>query len=306
MSALVALAVADSKRLLKIADLVGALTTYVLNGNISQFDEELQKVRPHIGQALTAENMRKLMGEGVPSSRNIQDAYSLRCIPQVHGAIRTAVEHARQVLEIEVNSATDNPLVFPETGKILSGGNFHGEPIALIADYLKIALAELGNISERRINRLLHPDLNGDLPPFLAQNPGLSSGYMLAHYTAAGLASENKVLAHPSSVDSIPLSGDQEDHVSMGTNAARHLREVVKNTGYILAIELLCACQAREFISRPMPKALAVAYQTVREEVPALKKDKDEEVYEHIEMASKIVWGDTLLGAVEEVIGSLN
>ena len=208
------------------------------------------------------------------------------------------------MLEVEINSATDNPLVFPEKNEILSGGNFHGEPIALVTDYLKLAMAELGNISERRINRLLHPDLNGDLPPFLVQDAGLNSGYMIAHYTAASLASENKVLAHPSSVDSIPVSGDQEDHVSMGTNAALHLTEVVKNVGTILAIELLCACQATEYVDRPLPEALADLYTGVRELIPALKKD--EEVYKHIETVAGMIWAKSLIETVERSIGTLD
>jgi len=209
-----------------------------------------------------------------------------------------------RVVETEINSATDNPLVFPEKNEILSGGNFHGEPIALVTDYLKLAMAELGNISERRINRLLHPDLNGVLPPFLVQDAGLNSGYMIAQYTAASLASENKVLAHPSSVDSIPVSGDQEDHVSMGANAALHLREVVKNAGTILAVELLCGCQAKEYMDEPLPGALADLYNAVRQEIPVLRKD--EEVYKHIETATRLIWAESLIETVEQSIGVLD
>jgi len=209
-----------------------------------------------------------------------------------------------RVVETEINSATDNPLVFPEKNEILSGGNFHGEPIALVTDYLKLAMAELGNISERRINRLLHPDLNGVLPPFLVQDAGLNSGYMIAQYTAASLASENKVLAHPSSVDSIPVSGDQEDHVSMGANAALHLREVVKNAGTILAVELLCGCQAKEYMDEPLPEALADLYNAVRQEIPVLRKD--EEVYKHIETATRLIWAESLIETVEQSIGVLD
>jgi len=305
MCALLCLAVADCRHLVESSDAVSALSVFVLNGKVSAFAEEIQNVRPHPGQISSAKNLRKLLAS-VPagSQQGVQDAYSLRCIPQVHGAVRAALEHVVGVLEVEINAATDNPLVFPDKNEILSGGNFHGEPIALVADYLKLAMAELGNISERRINRLLHPDLNGDLPPFLVQDAGLNSGYMIAHYTAASLASENKVLAHPSSVDSIPVSGDQEDHVSMGTNAALHLGEVVKNVGSILAIELLCACQAKEYVDRPLPEALADLYTTVREQIPALRKD--EEVYEHIETATRLIWARSLIETVERSIGKLN
>jgi len=305
MCALLCLAVADSRHLVESSDAVSALSVFVLNGKASAFAEDIQNVRPHPGQVSSAKNLRKLLADVTAGSQEgVQDAYSLRCIPQVHGAVRTALEHAAGVLEVEINAATDNPLVFPDKNEVLSGGNFHGEPIALVADYLKLAMAELGNISERRINRLLHPDLNGDLPPFLVQDAGLNSGYMIAHYTAASLASENKVLAHPSSVDSIPVSGDQEDHVSMGMNAALHLREVVENVGIILAIELLCACQAKEYVDRPLPEALVDLYNAVREQIPALKKD--EEVYEHIETAARLIWAKSLIETVERSIGDVN
>ena len=305
MCALLCLAVSDSKHLLEISDVVGALSVFVLDGNPSAFAEGIHKARPHCGQLRSAKRLRRFLeGADTGSRKGLQDAYSLRCIPQVHGAVRAALEHVAGVLEVEINAATDNPLVFPKDDEILSGGNFHGEPIALVTDYLKLAMAELGNISERRTNRLLHPDLNGDLPAFLVQDAGLNSGYMIAQYTAASLASENKVLAHPSSVDSIPVSGDQEDHVSMGTNAALHLREVVSNVGTILAIELLCACQAKEYVDRPLPEALVDLYTRVREQIPALKKD--EEVYEHIEKATGLIWQESLIETVERSIGALD
>ena len=305
MCALLALAVADSKHLLEISDVVGALSVFALNGNPSAFAQSIQNARPHLGQISSAKNLRKLLtGVTAGTQQGLQGPYSLRCIPQVHGAVRTALNHATGVLETEINSATDNPLVFPDKDEILSGGNFHGEPIALVTDYLKLAMAELGNISERRTNRLLHPDLNGDLPAFLVQDAGLNSGYMIAQYTAASLASENKVLAHPSSVDSIPVSGDQEDHVSMGTNAALHLRNVVENVGTILGVELLCGCQAKEYVDRPLPEALVDLYTRVREQIPALKKD--EEVYEHIEKATGLIWQESLIETVERSIGALD
>jgi len=267
MCALLCLAVSDSKHLLEISDVVGALSVFVLDGNPSAFAEGIHKARPHCGQLRSAKRLRRFLeGADTGSRKGLQDAYSLRCIPQVHGAVRTALNHATGVLETEINSATDNPLVFPKDDEVLSGGNFHGEPIALVTDYLKLAMAELGNISERRTNRLLHP--------------------------------------HPSSVDSIPVSGDQEDHVSMGTNAALHLREVVSNVGTILAIELLCACQAKEYVDRPLPEALVDLYTRVREQIPALKKD--EEVYEHIEKATGLIWQESLIETVERSIGALD
>jgi histidine ammonia-lyase len=304
MCALLCLAVADCEHLLKMADVIAALSTVVLNGNVEQFAPEIQRARPHPGQIASADNLFRLLnGRGSGVHKTPQDAYSIRCVPQVHGAIRTALGHTRQVLETEINSATDNPLVFPEKNEILSGGNFHGEPVALVGDYLKLGIAELGNISERRTNRLLNPDLNGNLPPFLARDAGLNSGFMLAQYTAASLASENKVLVHPSTVDSIPVSADQEDHVSMGMNAALHLRKVVKNVETILGIELLCACQGMEFQEAPVPEALSTAYQTVRNSVPALEEDA--ETYKYIEKAVTLVRDRHLLDEVERVIGRL-
>jgi histidine ammonia-lyase len=251
----------------------------------------------------------------------VQDAYSLRCMPQVHGASRTAFAHARSVLEIEINSATDNPLVFDDC--VLSGGNFHGQPLALIMDYVAIALAELANISERRTERLVNPALSNGLPAFLTRRGGLNSGFMVAQYTAAALVSENKSLAHPASVDSIPTSANQEDHVSMGTIGARKAREILKNLRLVLAIELLCACQGLDLRTHAyigddddMPKfchdtaglhpgtGVKVAYDHVRKHISHLTQDRDLSV--DIKFAEQLISSNSLLEAVENAIGALN
>jgi len=251
MSALGALAVYDAMVLADWADIAAALSFEVLQGIPQAFRPEVFAVRPHPGAQQSAAHLRHLL-EGsrlttTPGEIRVQDAYSLRCIPQVHGASRDGLEHIRQVLEREFNSATDNPLLFPEIDAVISAGNFHGQPLALVMDYLAIVLAEWANISERRIERLVNPALSG-LPPFLVQHGGLNSGLMVAQYTAASLVSENKVWAHPSSVDSIPTSANQEDHVSMGTTAARKAHLVLNNLRRVLAIELMAGAQAAEFL----------------------------------------------------------
>lgn len=205
--------------------------------------------------------------------KKIQDAYSIRCIPQVHGAIRDTLDHIRKILEIEVNSATENPLIFPEKRLILSGGNFHGEPVAFAMDFLSIVVTELGNMSERRIDRLLNPATNQGLPPFLIENDGLNSGFMIAHITATSLTSENRTLAHPSSVDNIPTSANQEDHVSMGTIGARTAHEILENVKFILAIELMVGLQALDFYEMKTSKILEQIKSEVRKKVPFLKRD---------------------------------
>ncbi len=264
-----ALALLAAETLVDSADAIGALSLDALKGTIVAFDERIHKVRPHPGQVRTAANLRRML-EGEDQIREshkncgrVQDAYSLRCIPQVHGAVRDTLAHCRQVLETEINSAVDNPLVFlqprqvgvPQTpgtpaveGEILSGGNFHGEPLAFALDFLAIAMAALAGISERRVERMVNPALSEGLPAFLAPGAGLNSGFMMAQVTAAALVSENKVLAHPASVDSITTSGNKEDYVSMGMTAANKLRKVVENTRHVLAIEALCAAQALDFL----------------------------------------------------------
>ena len=262
MSAIGALLLADADRLVRTASVVAAMSVEALLGTDVAFAAAYQLARPHPGQIAVAAELRHLLRDSTLQTghhghaHKVQDPYSLRCVPQVHGAVRDTLDHLRRVLDIELNSATDNPLVFPGGGiadeatiatgggRVISGGNFHGEPIALALDFAKIALAELGSISERRTALLVDPHLNGGLPPFLAASSGIDSGMMIYQYTAAALVSENKVLAHPASVDSIPTSANQEDHVSMGSISARHARLVLAHVERILAIELLVAAQA--------------------------------------------------------------
>ena len=264
MSAIGALLLADADRLVRTASVAAAMSVEALLGTDVAFAAAYQLARPHPGQIAVAAELRHLLRDsGLQTSHHavahkVQDPYSLRCVPQVHGAVRDALEHLRRVLDIELNSATDNPLVFvgggvadPDTvatggGRVISGGNFHGEPVALALDFAKLAVAELGSISERRTALLVDPRLNGGLPAFLATASGVDSGMMIYQYTAAALASENKVLAHPASVDSIPTSANQEDHVSMGSIAARHARAVLEHVERIVAIELVVAAQALE------------------------------------------------------------
>lgn len=259
------LALWEGEILVDSADVIGALTLDALRGTDVAFDERIHKARPHAGQFKTAANLRRLLdGSQIRASHRdcarVQDAYSLRCIPQVHGAIRDTLAHCREVMEIEINSAVDNPLVFVSTPRVgttasaadnavLSGGNFHGEPIAFVLDFLAIALSALAGISERRIERLVNPALNEGLPAFLAPGAGLNSGFMMAQVTAAALVSENKVLAHPASVDSITTSGNKEDYVSMGMTAALKLKKIVANTRNVLAIEAMAAAQALDFVA---------------------------------------------------------
>ncbi len=256
MTSLLALSVLEARRLVRVADLVGALSTDALRGTDAAFDARIHALRPHPGQLASARNLwRLLQGSGIRDSHRtndlrVQDPYSLRCMPQVHGAVRDALSDAERRLLVEMNSATDNPLVFAAEGEALSGGNFHGEPMALAADFLAIALAELGSISERRTEKLTNDTFSG-LPPFLVANAGLNSGFMMAQVTAAALVSENKVLCHPASVDSIPTSADKEDHVSMGMGAALKCRQVAANVRQILAIELLAAAQGIDLL-RPL------------------------------------------------------
>jgi histidine ammonia-lyase len=277
MAALGTLFLLAAERLAELADVAGALTLEALGGTDRAFHPLLQAARPHPGQRASAERIRRAL-EG--SARvagddyaRIQDAYSLRCMPQVHGAVRHALAHLREILSIEINSATDNPLIFPDEGEVISGGNFHGQPLACALDYAAIAVAGLASISERRTERLVNPQLSG-LPAFLTEEGGLNSGYMLAQYTAAALVSENKVLAHPASVDSIPSSANQEDHVSMGAHAARKATAILRNAEYVLAIELNVACQAVEFGQGRLGRDTAAVYGAVRALVPPLRSDR--------------------------------
>jgi len=268
----------DSEELANVADIAGALTFEAQLGNPSPFFDEIQMVRPYKGQADTAKNMMRLIEDSPlwashSGENKVQDAYSIRCIPQVHGAVRDTLNHVRRILEVEINSATENPLIFPEKGEILSGGNFHGAPVAFAMDFLSIVMTELGNISERRIDRVVNPATNMDLPPFLIEDNGLNSGFMIAHVTATALTSENRTLAHPASVDNIPTSANQEDHVSMGNFAARKAGEIIGNVKYILAIEIMASLQALDFYKEKTSSKLEKVKTVVRELVPFLEQD---------------------------------
>jgi histidine ammonia-lyase len=291
----------------KTADIAGAMSLEAFLGTDAAFDERLNALRPHPGQARVAANLRHLLrGSGVLASHadcdRVQDPYSFRCIPVVHGAVRDALHAVENTLVIEMNSVTDNPIVIPEDGSFLTGGNFHGEPVALAMDYLAMALTELGSIAERRIYKLLE-GLEG-LPPFLSEGHGLHSGYMLAQYTAAALVSENKTLSYPASVDSIPTSAGQEDHVSMGTISARQCEQVVGNLENVIAIELCEAAQALDFRA-PLTygKGTGVAHRLVRERLPHLREDRN--LSEDIAAVRALVVSGDLVRAVEAEIGTL-
>ncbi|HVR70336.1 MAG TPA: histidine ammonia-lyase [Vicinamibacteria bacterium] len=308
MTAVAGLALVEAGRLARTADVVGALTLDALKGTDVAFDPRIHAARPHPGQAASARNLRKLLaGSPIRESHRdcgkVQDAYTLRCMPQVHGAVRDALAFASGTVSIELNAATDNPMVFADTAEILSGGNFHGEPVALAADILAVAMAELGSISERRIERLVNPALSG-LPAFLTPDGGLQSGLMIAHVTAAALASENKVLAHPASADSIPTSANKEDHVSMGATAALKAARTVANTRRILAVEVMAACQALEFL-KPLETspALRAAYARVRATVPPY--DRDRVLSPEIEALAAVVSEGTLAHEAGSVCGTL-
>ncbi|MFQ5715628.1 MAG: histidine ammonia-lyase [Nitrospinales bacterium] len=307
MTAIGSWTVFHALRLVKTADIAAAMSLEALLGTNTQFHKRIHKIRPHRGQIDTAANMRRLtQGSEIISSHKdchrVQDAYSLRCVPQVHGASRDAIHFVRQTIETELNSATENPLVFPD-GKILSGGNFHGQPVALALDFLAIALAELANISERRIERMVNPDLSG-LPSFLIEQGGLNSGFMIAQYTAAALVSENKVLSHPASVDSIPTSANKEDHVSMGNLAARKAEQTLENAKHVVAIELLCGAQALDLFTNMKPgRGTLAAYQTLRKHVSHL--DRDRELHRDIETTKSLIDAGTLLEAAERAAGPL-
>jgi histidine ammonia-lyase len=278
MGSLLALLMADTLTMLSTADIAAAMSVEALKGSHKPFDPLVARLRPHPGALEVSHNLCALLADSELNASHadcpkVQDAYSLRAVPQVHGAARDALRHVLGVLLVEMNAVTDNPLIYPDEERVISGGNFHGEPLALAADYAGIALAELANISERRIEQMLNPALSG-LPAFLASEGGLHSGLMISQYTAASLVSENKVLAHPASVDSIPTSANQEDHVSMGTIACRKARDIYENALWVLAIELMSAAQALDFQKplRPSRGAEAV-YRRIRAEIPHLEQD---------------------------------
>jgi histidine ammonia-lyase len=279
-----ALAIVAAKRLCMLADLAGAMSLEALRGTPAAFDPRIHQARPHAGQIAAAAHLMQLLADSEireshrDNDPRVQDAYCLRCMPQVHGAVRGVLTHVEEVITIETGSATDNPLIFPDErrgGEILSGGNFHGAPIALALDYAAIAVTDLMSISERRIDRLINPDINEGLPPFLSDTPGLSSGFMIAHVTAAALLNEAKVLAHPASADSVPTSGGKEDHVSMGMTAALKLKQIVSNAEYLLAIEFMTAAQGLDY-RHPLKAAHAVekARIVIREAVEPLREDR--------------------------------
>ena len=331
MAAVGGLVVLEAERLAKVADIIGAMSLEAQLGSCKAFSKDIHDVRPHPGQQASANNLRRLLVQSALMESHagcplVQDAYSLRCMPQVHGASRQVFAHGRSVLEIEINSATDNPLIFSDSCA-LSGGNFHGQPLALVMDYVAIGLAELASISERRTERLVNPQLSNGLPAFLTRYGGLNSGLMVAQYTAAALVSENKILAHPASVDSIPTSANQEDHVSMGTIASRKARTIVKNVQRVLAIELLCAAQGLDLrtgahappdnkTTHPnsdlclktrglLPGAgVLAAHSLVRQHIPHLLEDRA--IYKDIEQAELLIVSGKLLSAVQDAVGLLD
>src|SRR6266705_2324230 len=281
MHAVGGLSILRAQRLAIVADVAGAMSLEALKGTPAAFDPRLQQARPHSGQRAVANHLLSLLqGSEIRESHRkddprIQDAYSLRCMPQVHGAVRDALSHCTDVLLIESGSATDNPLVFAETGDVISGGNFHGAPLGLARDYGAIALTDLMSISERRIDRLVNPDLNEGLPAFLARHPGTQSGFMIAHVAAVSLLNEAKVLAHPASIDNVPTSGGKEDHVSMGMTAALKLRWIVDLAENLVAIELLAAAEGLEH-RHPLKGGVGVerAFELIRKIAPPLTHDR--------------------------------
>lgn len=309
MTAIGALTLARARRLAKLADVACAMTVEATLGSRNAYLSHFHAQRPHPGQAASARNLIRLTEDSALIASHagcdrVQDAYSLRCAPQVHGASRDAIGYGEGVVAIELNSATDNPLIFPDQDEVLTGGHFHGQPVALAMDFLGIALSELANISERRTERLVNATYSNGLPMFLAEEGGLNSGYMVAQYTAASLVSENKVLSHPASVDSIPTSAGQEDHVSMGTTAARKAVAICDNAERVLAIELLCAAQALDFREGLRPgMGSNAAHVAIRRAVPHLGADRV--VARDIEALMGIITDGSLLGAVETACGPL-
>ena len=298
-----ALALYDGLQAAKLADVIASMSLEALRGLTDAFEDRVQTVRPQKGQTLVARNLRLLCegSEILEGSKNlrVQDAYTLRCIPQVHGAIRVALAHVLDIVIDELNAVTDNPLIFSNDSAVISGGNFHGEPLALAFDYLGIAAAELANISERRLERMVNPQLSG-LPAFLVRQGGLNSGMMIVQYSAASMVSENKVYAHPASVDSIPSSANQEDHVSMGATAARKARLIVENTLSVLAMELMCACQGIDLVGgKPSPVHAAIL-EHVRRHVPYY--DRDREIRLDINAMNSIIRSGDLLRMTKEMI----
>jgi len=307
MTAVGVLTVYDALNLVKASDIAAALSFEAQNGVVDALDHKVHEVRPHKGQMDTARILLQLLDESKMTTRQgeirVQDAYSLRCTPQVHGASKDAINYVRERVEIEINSVTDNPIIFPETREGISGGNFHGQPMALSFDFLGIALAELANISERRLERLVNPALSG-LPAFLVEQGGLNSGFMIVQYSAAALVSENKILAHPASVDSIPSSANQEDHVSMGTIAARKAKEIMENVRRVIAMEMMCACQGIDLRgNKGLGKGTAPVYEAVRSQVQTLTEDRP--LYEDINKCEDLIIDMSIIKACENKAGNI-
>ena len=308
MIALGCLALHDALNLCKHADIAASMSLETLMGTRTAFDARIHRARPHQGQIMAAQNMLKITDNSeIISSHHdcsrVQDAYTLRCSPQVHGASWDAFAYVDKVIRVEMNASTENPLIFPESEEFLSGGNFHGQPLALACDFLGIAISELANISERRIERLVNPYLSG-LPAFLVEDGGLNSGYMIAQYAAAALVSENKVLAHPASVDSIPTSANKEDHVSMGAVAARKCRDIVENAEDVIAIELLCGAQAIDlFTNIKAGDGTLAAYNTIRQQVDYMKEDRL--LSTDIAKVKQMLKDGAIVRAVEAAVGKL-
>lgn len=305
MTAIGLLATYDAMNLLKTADIAYCLTMEALNGITCAMDERVHKVRPHQGQINTAKNILDILKGSEMTSKQgeirVQDAYSLRCTPQIHGASKDAIEYVMNKINIEINSVTDNPIIFANEEEIISGGNFHGQPIALSFDFLGIALSEIANISERRLEKLVNPALNHGLPAFLVNHGGLNSGFMIVQYSAASLVSENKVLAHPASVDSIPSSANQEDHVSMGTIAARKARDIMENARKVIAMEILSAAQAIDLRGKKrLGMGTEAAYSVVREHTSFV--DKDRIMYIDINTIEDVINKNLLVEAVENAL----
>ena len=308
MTALGSLSLMRAERLARTADICGALSLEALLGTPAAFHPRLQRARPYRGQRQSAGNLRRLVrGSRIVRSHQgcskVQDMYSLRCMPQVHGAVREALGHVRRILEIEINSATDNPLVFPEQELVVSGGNFHGQPVSLALDHAAAALCSLASISERRIASMMDSTISR-LPSFLTSRGGLNSGFMMAQVTAASLVSESKSLAHPASIDSIPTSANQEDHVSMGMTAARQAARVLENAEQVLAIELLCAAQGIDLRLPLQPgRGTLAVYRAVRRQVKRL--DRDRIMAPDLERAVEMVRSGKVLGVAERAVGKL-
>lgn len=308
MTSIGAITVNDAIKLSKTADIATGLTMEALNGIVDAFDKKVHKVRNHKGQINTGKNILSIVENSKMTSRQgetrVQDAYSIRCVPQVHGGSKDSLAYVKEKVEIEMNAATDNPLIFVDENEVISGGNFHGQPMALALDFLAIGISELANISERRLERLVNPALSEGLPAFLTKDGGLNSGFMIVQYAAAALVSENKSLAHPASVDSIPSSANQEDHVSMGTIAARKARDILDNAEKVIAMELLGACQGIDLRgNKGLGLGSRIAYDIIREVIPTLKEDRIMNL--DIDKCDEIVKSGEIVRKVEEEIGEL-